>query len=286
MQCTWHSGCFPRGKRAAMLRRYPVFFLCAVFSCFRNPPNSNIDYRIFNVRTFLCVRIIHTRVGHTDNESAQHFDSENSHNFCLCSGRDSNLWSWNPLDFKADALPSEPPRPRDKPTDKPTPSSPPTPFPADLHAFYGLVHRLLFQQGHGTSSEPPAGHPGAEDSLRLHRHGGLHQQVQFFAGHLVIISAKKQEGQMLSHITIKTGKYTSMHTQTHNMHACMHTHTHTHKHCTHTNTEHTHTHTHTCMCVNTHPCMHCNTDDTSHTHKHSDIIINMHTHMHAQTHTH
>ena len=31
--------------------------------------------------------------------------------FFLCSGRDSNLWTWNPLDFEADALPIEPPRP-------------------------------------------------------------------------------------------------------------------------------------------------------------------------------
>ena len=58
---------------------------CWLFFCFHNPPN-----RIFNVRTFLCVRI-HTGVEHIDNESAQHFDSEK----LLCSGRDSNLWSWN-----------------------------------------------------------------------------------------------------------------------------------------------------------------------------------------------
>ena len=39
---------------------------------FRNPPNFDTDYRIFNVRTwsFLCVRL--HRVGHTDNDSAQH----------------------------------------------------------------------------------------------------------------------------------------------------------------------------------------------------------------------
>ena len=45
---------------------------CWVFSCFRNPRNSDINYRIFNVRvwSFLCVRI-HTGVGHTDSESAQ-----------------------------------------------------------------------------------------------------------------------------------------------------------------------------------------------------------------------
>ena len=77
MQCTENSGCFPRVKRAAIVRRYQLFFpLYAVFSCFRNPPNYDMDYGIFNVRTFLCVRI-HTGMGHTDNdESAQHFDSE------------------------------------------------------------------------------------------------------------------------------------------------------------------------------------------------------------------
>ena len=65
MQCTGNSGCFPRGKRAATVRRYPVFGLfspCAVFSCFRNPPNSDMEYRIINMRTFLCVRI-HTGEG-------------------------------------------------------------------------------------------------------------------------------------------------------------------------------------------------------------------------------
>ena len=46
-----------------------------MFSCFSNPSNSNIDYRIFNVHMFLCMRI-HTGVGHTDIESAQLFDSE------------------------------------------------------------------------------------------------------------------------------------------------------------------------------------------------------------------
>ena len=47
---------------------------CWVFSCFRNPPNSDMDYSIFNVPTwsFLCVRI-HMGVGHADSESAQHF---------------------------------------------------------------------------------------------------------------------------------------------------------------------------------------------------------------------
>ena len=40
---------------------------CWIFSCFRNPPNSDMDDRIFNVRMWsvLCVRI-HVGVGHTD----------------------------------------------------------------------------------------------------------------------------------------------------------------------------------------------------------------------------
>ena len=47
--------------------------VCWVFSCFRNQPNYDMDYRIFNVRTWLllCVRM-HTGVGHTDSELAQH----------------------------------------------------------------------------------------------------------------------------------------------------------------------------------------------------------------------
>ena len=103
MQCTGNSGCFPRGKRAATVRRpTQVLFLCAVFSCFRNPPNFYMDYRIFNVRTvrdhsYACV---HTR-GLSTPKTSQHniFDSElKSHFVFLCSGRDSNLWS---LDFES-----------------------------------------------------------------------------------------------------------------------------------------------------------------------------------------
>ena len=47
---------------------------CWVFLCFRNPPDSDMDYRIFNVCmwSFLCVHV-HTGVGHTDSESAQLF---------------------------------------------------------------------------------------------------------------------------------------------------------------------------------------------------------------------
>ena len=76
MQCTENSGYFPLGKRAAIVRNYPFPPppLCAVFSSFRNPPNTDMNYRIFNVRTFLCVRI-HTGVGHSD-ESAQHLQEK------------------------------------------------------------------------------------------------------------------------------------------------------------------------------------------------------------------
>ena len=65
MHCTGNAGCFPRGKASSHSTALPSFcccFLCAVFSCFRNPPNSDINYRIFNMRTFLCVRI-HTGGG-------------------------------------------------------------------------------------------------------------------------------------------------------------------------------------------------------------------------------
>ena len=39
---------------------------------------------------------------------------KNCHKFLLCSGWDSNPWSWNPLDLEADALLIEPPRPPDR----------------------------------------------------------------------------------------------------------------------------------------------------------------------------
>ena len=42
--------------------------------------NSDMDYKIFNVRALLCM-CIHTGVGHTD-ESAQHYTRKNSQ-ICL-----------------------------------------------------------------------------------------------------------------------------------------------------------------------------------------------------------
>ena len=46
-----NSGCLPRGKPDATESRYPTYGACWVFQCFRNPPNSDMDYGVFNVRT-------------------------------------------------------------------------------------------------------------------------------------------------------------------------------------------------------------------------------------------
>ena len=62
MQCTGNLGCFPRWKRAAIVRCYPAFFLLfflyAVFLCFHTTgyesyPFTTDGYGIFNVRTNL-----------------------------------------------------------------------------------------------------------------------------------------------------------------------------------------------------------------------------------------
>ena len=47
----WNSGCILRGKPAATESRYPTYCACWMFKCFHNPPNSDMDYRIFNVCT-------------------------------------------------------------------------------------------------------------------------------------------------------------------------------------------------------------------------------------------
>ena len=60
-------------------QRYPVLHVHAgAFSWFRNPPNSDTSYRIFNVRIVIYIYVIilmraciHTGVWHTDSESAQ-----------------------------------------------------------------------------------------------------------------------------------------------------------------------------------------------------------------------
>ena len=85
------------------------FSACWVVLCFRNPLNSDMDYRICSVRTwsFLCVRI-HTGVRHTDSESAQQFWLGTTPKKLLCSWQDSNH---RLLDLESDALLIEPPHP-------------------------------------------------------------------------------------------------------------------------------------------------------------------------------
>ena len=75
---------------------------CWVFTCFCNPPNSDMDYRIFNVRTwsFLCVRI-HMRVGHTDRKSARCFWLGGGlSKFFMCSWRDLKLGHRSPTPYQ------------------------------------------------------------------------------------------------------------------------------------------------------------------------------------------
>ena len=45
------SDCFPPGKPTATESHYPTYGSCRVFTSFHNPPNSDMDYRIFHVRT-------------------------------------------------------------------------------------------------------------------------------------------------------------------------------------------------------------------------------------------
>ena len=46
-----NSGHFPRGKPVATESHYQTYGACWVFLCFHTPPNSDVDYRIFIVRT-------------------------------------------------------------------------------------------------------------------------------------------------------------------------------------------------------------------------------------------
>ena len=46
-----NSGCFRRGKPATTELRYPTYGACWVLLCFHNLPNSDMDYKIFNMRT-------------------------------------------------------------------------------------------------------------------------------------------------------------------------------------------------------------------------------------------
>ena len=73
MQCTGNWGCFPRGKWAAIVGRYPIFYLlCAVFSCFHS---IGCDMNIWQIdiisymESLTCVHIwvcaVRMKGGHT-----------------------------------------------------------------------------------------------------------------------------------------------------------------------------------------------------------------------------
>ena len=87
---------FAQGKPAATESRYLTLIMYTVHagsSRFRNPPNSDVDDRIFNVRawSFLCSACTHG--GWATPTASQHnmFDSDKlSHFFVLCFWRGSN----------------------------------------------------------------------------------------------------------------------------------------------------------------------------------------------------
>ena len=43
--------CILQGKQVATESHYLTYGACWVFYCFYNPPNSDMDYKIFNMRT-------------------------------------------------------------------------------------------------------------------------------------------------------------------------------------------------------------------------------------------
>ena len=74
---------------------------CWLCSCFHNPPNSDTDYRLCNVRAWSFVGVrIHTGDGHT-------FLTRTNSTFFLRTWRDSNP---RPLDLQSKALTTEPTR--------------------------------------------------------------------------------------------------------------------------------------------------------------------------------
>ena len=82
---------------------------CWLFSCFHNPPNSDMDYIICTVRTwsFSFVRIKTPGLGTPTASQHNIFNSENSIQFFLCSWRDSNSGHemWTLYQFRPPATP-------------------------------------------------------------------------------------------------------------------------------------------------------------------------------------
>ena len=84
------------------------FSACSLFSCFRNPPNSDLDYRIFIVRTwsFLCVRVHTGGWAHRQRVSTIYLTRKNSQMFIVL------LTGFEPSSFgsESDDLLIKPPR--------------------------------------------------------------------------------------------------------------------------------------------------------------------------------
>ena len=70
-----NSGCFLRGKPAAIESRYPAHGACWVVQCFHNPQDSDMDNRSFKVHTDVNVYDYTRRCTGTVKESALKVDS-------------------------------------------------------------------------------------------------------------------------------------------------------------------------------------------------------------------
>ena len=75
-------GCFPLGKPAATESLYPAYDALWVFQCFHTSPNSDMDYRIFNVRTDFNACNCTRRCTDTVRESALKVDSGRNKSPC------------------------------------------------------------------------------------------------------------------------------------------------------------------------------------------------------------
>ena len=70
-----NSGYLHRGKPAATETRYPTYGTSWVFKFFRNPPNSNMGYGIFNMRSDVNACDCNRGLTDTVRESALKVDS-------------------------------------------------------------------------------------------------------------------------------------------------------------------------------------------------------------------
>ena len=98
-------GLLSPGKASSHSTALPIFVVISCVQCFRvsviHRTGTWTTGYLTCVRSYVCA---YTRGwGTPTSESAQHFAWKNCHKFFLCSGQDSNLWSWNPLDLEADA---------------------------------------------------------------------------------------------------------------------------------------------------------------------------------------